>query len=93
MMTVLKKVWITERAVADQANGKYVFQVAPNATKNEVKKAVETLYHVKVRQVNIVQLPPKPRRFRNRIIRKPGPKKAVVSLKEGQTIDLGTHAA
>lgn len=67
---------------------KYVFKVSKRANKNEVKKAVEGLYEVNVTGVNIVKNSAKPRRVGKREMMKPGFKKAVVTIKEGQSIEL-----
>lgn len=85
----IKHPHFAEKAVSLQAAGRYVFIVKPSATKNEIKKAVKELYHVDARTVRIVNLPGHPRRFRNVKRLKPGIKKAVVTLRAGQKIDLG----
>lgn len=69
----------------------YVFEVADYATKAMVKEAIETLFEVKVLRVNIVNAAPKrTRRARSRrvLIRKPGYKKAIISLAPDDTIDI-----
>ena len=67
---------------------KYVFKVSPRANKNEVKKAIEEVYGVKVEKINNINIPRK-KRVRGRTEGwKPGYKKAVVTLKEGDKIDL-----
>ncbi len=85
---LVKKPIITEKATDLSAMGKYVFRVKDSATKNEVKKAVKAIYHVDAVAVNIVNLPSKPRTFRGKKHAKPGYKKAVVTLKKDQKIDL-----
>ena len=68
---------------------KYVFIVAKNATKPEVKKAIKDIYKVDVAEVNIVNRPAKRKRFAGRIQgAQEGLRKAIVTLKEGQKIDL-----
>ncbi len=79
---------ITEKATDLSGLGKYVFRVKDSATKNEVKKAVKGIYHVDAVAVNIVNLPAKPRSYRGKKHAKPGYKKAVVTLKKDQKIDL-----
>jgi large subunit ribosomal protein L23 len=85
---VIRKPHITEKATSLAPLRKYVFSIDPGATKNEVKKAVKELYNVDTAQVSIINLPGKNKRFRN--IRKTTSrrKKAIVTLKEGQAIDL-----
>lgn len=86
---LIKHPHITEKATTLNAVGKYVFIVKPSATKSEVKKAVKELYRVDATAVNIVNLPGKTRRYRGLPSERSGAKKAVVTLKEGQKIDLG----
>ena len=85
---IIKKPLITEKATSLVPLRKYVFSVDPSATKNEVKKAIKELYNVDVTEVSIVNLPGKNKRFRN--VRTTGSrrKKAIITLKEGQSIDL-----
>jgi len=69
----------------------YTFEVAPNATKPMIKEAVEAIFDVEVEKVRVMKMPAKRTvRWRNRrtVIRKPGYKKAVVTLQEGHSIDL-----
>jgi large subunit ribosomal protein L23 len=69
----------------------YSFIVADTATRTQVKDAIETLYDVNVVRVNIINTPAKRgRRLRSRrlLVRKPGHKKAVVTLAEGQTLQI-----
>lgn len=64
---------------------KYTFLVHPQATKIDVKRAIETIFNVKVKKVNIVNLPPKTRFYRWRYPYKTSKiKKAIVTLKEGR---------
>jgi large subunit ribosomal protein L23 len=86
---LIKQPHITEKATGLNLAGKYVFVVKPSATKGEVKKAVKELYRVDATAVNIVNLPGKTRRYRGLPSKRSGSKKAIVTLKEGQKIDLG----
>ena len=86
---IIKKPWITEKSTDLSAIGKYVFIVKPNATKNEIRKAVKDLYRVDVVDVRVVTHRGKARRFRGVRGQTAGYKKAIVSLKPGQKIDLG----
>lgn len=85
----IKKPWVTEKATDLNTVGKYVFMVKPTATKNEIKKAIHALYRVDVTAVAIVRVPGKPKRFRNVSKTASGYKKAIVTVKAGQKIDLG----
>ncbi len=69
--------------------GKYVFVVKSSATKQEVKKSVQELYKVDVTGVNMLNTPGKTKRYRGVKSDRSGMKKAIVTLKDGQKIDLG----
>jgi large subunit ribosomal protein L23 len=86
---IIKRPHITERSTNLQAFGKYVFMVAARATKPEIKKAVKEIYKVEVARVNVVNRAGKRKRFGG-IMKgvQDGYRKAVVTLKEGQKIDL-----
>ena len=86
---LIKKPWITEKATQLTADGKYIFIVKPGATKPEVKKAIHTLYKVSVVAVNMVNRPPKRKRFGG-VMKgaQEGYRKAIVTLKKGEKIDL-----
>lgn len=79
---------ITEKATLVSEQNKVVFKVADNASKTEIKESVEKLFGVKVTKVNTVTLHDKTRRFRGVAGKKSGYKKAIVTLAEGQTINL-----
>jgi len=81
---------ITEKAVKMTMQNAYVFEVTMDATKNDVKTAVNALYNVTPLKVNIVRKNPRAyvARFRNRRGTKAGVKKAYVFLKKGEKIDL-----
>lgn len=87
---VLMRPRITEKAYALNALSQYVFVVAPAATKESVKKAVEEAYSVRVTKVRIVRTPKKKRvSGQNRAVGfKKAQKKAIVSLEKGQSIEL-----
>ncbi len=84
--SILKERIISEKAFAAQEDGKYVFKVDKNANKPEIKKAVEELFGVQVEKVNIINVKGKRKVFRGIRGRRPSYKKAIVTLKEGQTI-------
>lgn len=85
---VLVKPRITEKAHMALGLNKYVFQVALDATKVTVKKSVEGAYGVSVTAVNMVTIPAKKRNFGRSAGFKSGIKKAIVTLKEGDSIEL-----
>lgn len=72
---------------------KLVFRVAPDATKADVKRAVETLFKVKVHAVNCLIRKGKTKRFRNRLGRRDDVKRAIVTLAKGQSLDALSLAA
>ncbi len=89
---VLRQGILTEKSVQLQGQNKYTFKVALEANKIEVRRAVETLFNVKVVSVNIMRMPGKTKMVRRRgAAPRPLParewKKAIVTLREGQTID------
>lgn len=89
---VLRRPIITEKSNYQNVDlHQYVFEVSPDATKNMIKDAVETLFDVDVIKVNVINVAPKrSRRWRSRrvMIRRSGYKKAIVTLAEGDTIDV-----
>ena len=85
--TILRPV-ITEKATIANENGQVTFAVAINATKPQIKAAVEMLFNVKVMAVNTIVQKGKAKTFRGRPGRRSDIKKAMVTLAEGQSIDL-----
>ncbi|MBN2389007.1 MAG: 50S ribosomal protein L23 [Anaerolineales bacterium] len=88
---VLRRPLITEKS--NYQSGKlrqYTFEVASHATRTLVKDAIEQLFDVKVERVNIMNTPAKRSRRRNRrlLVRTPGYKKAIVTLAEGNTLEI-----
>lgn len=81
---------ITEKATYASENGQVVFKVARNASKPEIKKAVESLFSVKVKAVNTLVNKGKTKRFRGIAGRQSDFKKAIVTLEEGHSIDVTT---
>ena len=79
---------VTEKATIGNEHGQVSFVVAINATKPEIKAAVEMLFNVQVTAVNTSILKGKTKNFRGRPGRRNDLKKAIVTLAEGQTIDL-----
>jgi large subunit ribosomal protein L23 len=88
---VLRRPLITEKSNYQKKLNQFAFEVAGEATKTQVKDAVETLFDVKVESVNIVNSPAKRgRRARSRrlLVRRPGYKKAIITLQAGQTLPM-----
>lgn len=85
---VLVKPCVTEKSHAALGLNKYVFKVAPTATKTLVKQAVEKAYSVTVEKVNMVTIPAKRRFFGRSAGMKSSVKKATVTLREGDSIEL-----
>jgi large subunit ribosomal protein L23 len=81
---------ITEKSTMLSEHNKVVFQVAKDATKDEIASAVEELFKVRVVKVNTLNVKGKTKRFRGHLGRRSDIKKAVVTLQEGQTIDIAT---
>ena len=89
---VLRRGVVTEQSMRLQEQNQYTFEVALKANKIDVRRAVETIFRVNVVSVNIMRMPGKPKMLRRRGSA-PRPvvarewKKAIVTLREGQTID------
>ena len=89
---VLRRPLVTEKS-SRQSGGlsQYSFEVAEDATRTMVKDAVETMFDVQVMRVNVLNVPAKRgRRAKSRrlLVRKGGYKKAIVTLAEGQTLEI-----
>ena len=87
--TILSPV-ITEKATLLSEQNKVVFRVAENATKDEIASAVEALFKVNVTKVNTINVKGKTKRFRGIVGKRGDFKKAIVTLAEGQSIDITT---
>ncbi len=81
---------ITEKATTASEFNQVVFRVALEASKPQIRDAVEALFKVGVKAVNTVRVKGKRKRFRGVPGRRPDYKKAIVTLKEGQSIDVTT---
>ena len=79
---------ITEKATILSEQNKTVFKVHKKANKKNIKKNIEKLFKVNVIKVNIVNLKTKIKLKQGRLSKKSGYKKAIVTLKKGQSIDL-----
>ena len=84
---------VTEKATALSEQNQFVFRVAIDATKPEIKTSVEALFGVKVLDVNTLVVKGKTKRFKGRPGQRSDWKKAMVKLAEGQSIDLTTGLA
>ena len=81
---------ITEKATLLSEQNKVVVRVAQDSTKDEIAAAIEELFKVKVTKVNTLNVKGKTKRFRGRPGRRSDVKKAIVTLAEGQSIDIST---
>jgi len=79
---------ITEKSTMLSENNAVVFKVSPSATKPEIKAAIETLFNVKVTNVNTIVTKGKSKRWKGRPYQRSDMKKAIVTLAEGQSIDV-----
>jgi large subunit ribosomal protein L23 len=86
--SVIKRQIVTEKAHIGITANKYTFEVAPKATKYDVKKALEALYGVTVEKVNIINQVGKVKRFKGRIGKRSDVKKAIVTLSNESKLDL-----
>jgi large subunit ribosomal protein L23 len=87
---VIRSPVITEKSTAASEQDKVVFNVARTATKVQIKAAVEALFKVKVKGVNTLVRKGKTKRFRGVLGRQSDFKRAIVTLQEGQSIDVTT---
>ena len=85
---IIRRPIVTEKATLGSENGQVVMEVAIDATKPEIKQAVEALFDVKVKAVNTLIRKGKTKRFRGVRGRQNNVKKAVITLAEGQMIDI-----
>jgi large subunit ribosomal protein L23 len=85
---VLRRPLVTEKNTALQAQGKYTFEVAGEANKEQIKRAVEKAFNVTVTRVNVIIMPGKEQRMRGRLVLSPPWKKAIVTLKAGDKIEI-----
>ena len=90
MYDTLVRPVITEKSMLSSEAGKVTFLVPLSATKDEVKAAVEAIFNVKVNKVNTIRQCGKEKRFRGYVGQRSDFKKAVVTLAEGQNIDVTT---
>lgn len=85
---VLRRPLITEKSTYLQVENKYAFEVAKEATKPQIKQAVEKAFNVEVIGVNVVTIPGKSRQLGRRVLPARPWKKAIVTLKPGERIEF-----
>jgi len=79
---------VSEKSYSHIPERKYTFKVHKDAHKTQIRQAVEELFEVRVERVNIIKMQPKPKRRGVSRGTKPGWKKAIVQLREGDTIEI-----
>jgi large subunit ribosomal protein L23 len=89
---VLRSPLLSEKSTRLQAENCYVFKVAADATKLQIRDAVQAIFSVTVEAVNVVNLKGKQKNFRFRSGMRQGSRKAYVKLKAGDSIDLSLKA-
>jgi large subunit ribosomal protein L23 len=87
---VIRRPVVTEKSTMASEHNKVVFDVAIDATKPEIKAAVEALFSVKVKAINTNVRKGKQKRFRGKLGMRNDVKKAIVTLVDGQSIDIST---
>ncbi len=88
LYSVIRAPRVSEKTVRGQEHNQYAFEVATDATKADIKTAVEKIFDVKVESVNVVNVKGKNKAFRYRNGRRGDWRKAYVKLAEGQSIDV-----
>ena len=81
---------ITEKSTSMSDFNKVVFKVDKKANKHSIKKTIEKIFKVNVIKINTINIKGKNKLVRNKKSHKPGYKKAIITLKKGQSIDLAT---
>lgn len=85
---VLRRPIITEKSTYMQDAGRYAFEVAPTATKHQIKSAVEAAFDVSVVKINTMNVKGKGKRYGPRVVMRPSWKKALVTLAAGDSITI-----
>jgi large subunit ribosomal protein L23 len=88
LFDIVRRPIISEKATILMEQNKFVFEVTPQATKPQIKEAIESLFDVKVKRVDTHNPPRKSRRIGKFAGHKPQYKRAIVTIVEGQTITL-----
>ncbi len=79
---------VSEKSYSLIADNKYCFKVHPKAHRMQIRQAVEELFEVEVEKVNVSKVPAKPKRRGTHQGQRPGWKKAIITVKEGEKIDI-----
>ena len=87
---LIKKPIITEKGTLLSNNSQIVFSISMNASKTIIKQAVEKLFGVNVKKINIIISKGKTKRFKGKMGKRKNEKKAIISLEKGQKIDITT---
>ena len=87
-INLIKKPVITEKSTANSQFNKYIFEVTKSANKSEIKATIEEVYKVKVEKLNSVIVKSKPKVFKGQRGARSEQKRIIVTLKEGNTIDM-----
>ena len=87
LFEVIRSPLISEKATFVSQFNHYVFKVAVDSSKPEIKEAIQSIFKVEVKSVNTLNQKGKKKRFRGKVGTRPGVKKAYIKLAEGQTID------
>jgi large subunit ribosomal protein L23 len=85
---ILRHPVVTEKSTYDNEKSKYHFVVDKDSNKNYIKKAVENIFSVTVTKVNVVNKKGKTKRFKGHLGKQNDTKKAIVTLKDGDSIDI-----
>ena len=87
-LNLIKKPVITEKSTANAQFNKYIFEVRNDANKINIKKTIEDIYKVKVQKLNSLYVKSKPKVFKGQRGTRSELKRIIVTLKEGNTIDM-----
>ena len=87
-LNLIKKPVITEKSTANAQFNKYIFEVRNDANKINIKKTIEEIYRVKVQKLNSLNVKSKPKVFKGQRGTRSELKRIIVTLKEGNTIDM-----
>ena len=87
-LNLIKKPVITEKSTANAQFNKYIFEVRNDANKINIKKTIEDIYKVKVQKLNSLNVKSKPKVFKGQRGKRSELKRIIVTLKEGNTIDM-----
>tara|TARA_Y100000768_G_C23385792_1_gene410580 strand:+ start:16 stop:300 length:285 start_codon:yes stop_codon:yes gene_type:complete len=88
-LSLIKKPVITEKSTSNAQFNKYVFEVRNDANKKNIKETIEETYKVKVEKLNSLNVKSKPKVFKGQRGSRSELKRIIVTLKEGNTIDMG----